>query len=199
MKDFNVLLLLIAVAINASEALGIPYMDLEYVVEGERKSRRVIFELYWDKVPKTAKNFYELVKGTKIKDEFYKYEGSLFHRIIPGFMMQGGDILMGNGTGSISIYDGKPFADEDFTKTHDSIGKLSMANSGPGTNGSQFFITFAPQPHLDHRHVVFGNVSEESIPLIKDIQRVNTHHDRPVIPVKIVKSGIIEEGGKEYL
>ncbi|AFN83981.1 peptidyl-prolyl cis-trans isomerase [Encephalitozoon romaleae SJ-2008] len=199
MKNRNVLLLLIGVAINASSALGTPYMDLEYVVGGEKKSGRVTFELYWNEAPKTARNFYELVKGTEIGDGFYKYEGSLFHRIIPGFMMQGGDILMGNGTGSISIYDGKPFADEDFIKTHDSIGKLSMANSGPNTNGSQFFITFAPQPHLDRKHVVFGNVSEESIPLINDIQRVNTRHARPVIPVKIVKSGIIEEGGKEYL
>ncbi|UTX43473.1 peptidyl-prolyl cis-trans isomerase [Encephalitozoon hellem] len=168
MKGRSTLLLLLAAAISAFEA-GTPYLDLEYVVNGEKRSGRVTFELYWDEAPRTARNFYELVRGTQINGELYKYENSEFHRIIPGFMMQGGDIVNGDGTGSISIYDGKLFEDEEFIRTHSSIGKLSMANRGPNTNGSQFFITFSPQPHLDRRHVVFGNVSQECIPLIESI------------------------------
>ncbi|AFM99272.1 cyclophilin-type peptidylprolyl cis-trans isomerase [Encephalitozoon hellem ATCC 50504] len=198
MKGRSTLLLLLAAAISAFEA-GTPYLDLEYVVNGEKRSGRVTFELYWDEAPRTARNFYELVRGTQINGELYKYENSEFHRIIPGFMMQGGDIVNGDGTGSISIYDGKLFEDEEFIRTHSSIGKLSMANRGPNTNGSQFFITFGPQPHLDRRHVVFGNVSQECIPLIESIQRVDISHTKPVAPVRIVRSGIVEEDEKEYL
>ncbi|ADM12498.1 peptidyl-prolyl cis-trans isomerase [Encephalitozoon intestinalis ATCC 50506] len=194
-----VLLVLLCMGVNTSPNRGTPYLDVEYVVNGTKKSGRITFELYWDAAPKTAANFYKLVEGTHIGNEFYKYEGSIFHRIIPEFMMQGGDIVKGNGTGSISIYDGQPFEDEKFIFGHDGIGKLSMANSGPNSNGSQFFITFSPQPHLDRKHVVFGNVNEDCISLIKDIEKVDIYSTRPIPPVKIVKSGIMEKDRKEYL
>lgn len=106
---------------------------------------RIIFELFAKDCPKTALNFWHLCKGDKTNPETNKpltYKGSKFHRIIPGFVIQGGDILKNDGTGSISIY-GKSFADENFVFSHDQAGLLSMANNGPNSNGSQFFITNA--------------------------------------------------------
>lgn len=191
--------ILLGVATAATTGHGTPYMDVEYVVDDQKRSGRIAFELYWDIAPKTARNFYDLVCGTEIGGTPYKYEGSLFHRIIPGFMMQGGDILNGDGTGSISTYNGKPFDDESFALAHDSIGRLSMANRGPNTNGSQFFITFGPQPHLDGLHVVFGSVLQDSVPLIRDIQQIRIRGSKPKHPVTIVRSGIIEEDEREYL
>jgi peptidylprolyl isomerase len=104
---------------------------------------RLIFELFAKDCPRTALNFYHLCKGDKTVDgKLLHYKGTPFHRIIPGFMCQGGDILNGDGTGSISIY-GKTFGDENFVFSHDGPGLLSMANRGANTNGSQFFITTA--------------------------------------------------------
>ena len=144
-------------------------------------------ELYAEKTPKTVANFVGLVEGTldwihpKTREKHRKpyYDGIIFHRVIQGFMIQGGDPL-GRGTGG----PGYNFADEFHPKArHNKAGILSMANSGRNTNGSQFFITLGPTPHLDDRHTVFGEVVE-GMDVVKKIGAVPTgKQDRPVKPV----------------
>ncbi|MCJ1283618.1 Peptidyl-prolyl cis-trans isomerase-like 1 [Xylographa opegraphella] len=142
----------------------------------------ITIALYKDQVPKTTRNFATLCAT-------HKYDNVIFHRIIPGFMIQGGDPT-GTGTGGKSIYGGK-FEDEfDSSLTHAAKGVLSMANSGPNTNGSQFFITLGPTPHLNGKHTVFGQVVD-GMEVVDAIGSVRTgEQDRPVKDVMILKSEV---------
>ncbi|ANZ74317.1 BA75_00603T0 [Komagataella pastoris] len=154
---------------------------------------RIIFELFNDIVPKTAENFRALSTGEKGVGSSGKplhYKGSTFHRIIKDFMVQGGDFTNGNGTGGESIY-GEKFEDENFQLTHDKPFLLSMANAGPGTNGSQFFITTVPTPHLDNKHVVFGKVIAGKA-TVRKIER-NSEGEAPIEPVVIEDCGELPE------
>mgnify|MGYP001066640585 FL=1 len=159
-------------------------------IAGEQAGR-IVFELFSDVVPKTAENFRALCTGEKglgrTTGKPLHYRGCSFHRVIKKFMLQGGDFSNHNGTGGESIYGGK-FADENLTLHHDPF-VLSMANSGPNSNGSQFFITTVPCPHLDGKHVVFGRVVD-GIPIVKQIELLRTNTaNNPMQPVVIENCG----------
>ena len=153
------------------------------------------FQLHSDIVPKTCENFLQICEGSSKeltpKGKQLTYVGTKFHRIVPGFLCQGGDLTRLNGKGGWSIY-GASFPDENFTLKHSAAGVLSMANQGPNTNSSQFFITFSPCPMLDGKHTVFGNIVK-GLELLEKIQSLGTANGKPRVKVTISNSGAVKE------
>ncbi|KAI0331597.1 hypothetical protein GY45DRAFT_1322206 [Cubamyces sp. BRFM 1775] len=171
---------------TSASAAATPMSNVFFDVAIDSKpSGRIVFKLFDDVVPRTAKNFRELATG----QHGFGYAGSTFHRIIPNFMLQGGDFTRHNGTGGKSIY-GEKFADENFKLRHTKPGLLSMANAGPNTNGSQFFITTVVTSWLDGKHVVFGEVVE-GMDVVKAIEAVGSESGRPKARVTITSSGTV--------
>jgi len=154
----------------------------------------MVFELFSKDVPKTAENFRALCTGEKGECKVKKgkklhYKGSILHRVIPEFAIQGGDFTNADGTGGESIY-GDKFQDENFKHNHNDVGVLSMANGGPNTNGSQFFITTAPCPKLDGQHVVFGKLIE-GLEVLQAIEKLGSKMGKPKSTVRVVDCGEI--------
>ncbi|OBA21655.1 hypothetical protein METBIDRAFT_78558 [Metschnikowia bicuspidata var. bicuspidata NRRL YB-4993] len=201
MKAFSFLALLVSVfaffkfSVAAEVAENPPitnkvYFDIE---QGGEKLGRIVIGLFGTVVPRTVENFRQLAVSD---DPKFGYKESIFHRVIPNFMIQGGDFETGKGYGGKSIYGGK-FDDENFTLKHDRKYRLSMANAGRNTNGSQFFLTTAVTSWLNGAHVVFGEVVE-GFEVIDTIEKTKTDRaDRPVKEVKIVASGELPVEGTE--
>eukprot|EP01062_Namystynia_karyoxenos_P082461 TRINITY_DN9292_c1_g1_i1.p1 TRINITY_DN9292_c1_g1~~TRINITY_DN9292_c1_g1_i1.p1 ORF type:complete len:489 (+),score=172.09 TRINITY_DN9292_c1_g1_i1:75-1541(+) len=178
-------------ALAAERRKSNPKVWFDITIGGE-PSGRIEFELYSHCAPKTAENFRALCTGEKGVGKAGKplhYKGCVFHRIIPGFMCQGGDFTNGDGTGGESIY-GEKFADEDFSELHTKKGLLSMANAGKDTNGSQFFITVAETRHLDGKHVVFGEVTS-GYDIVEKMEAVGSASGSTEKPVFIADCGVV--------
>ena len=171
---------------------GNPKVYFDVTAGGEAVGR-VVMQLRQDVVPKTAENFRQLC----LKPEGEGYKKSSFHRVIPDFMCQGGDFTNHDGTGGVSIF-GEKFADENFQLKHTGAGILSMANAGPGTNGSQFFLCTAKTAWLNDKHVVFGKVVK-GMDVVKAIEEVGSSSGTTSKKVTVVKAGEIGADAEDFL
>ena len=167
---------------KSHQSFTLVYLDMGI---NKKKIGRLTIKLYDAIVPRTVNNFKAFIRGFK----GYSYKGCNMHRIIPDFCVQGGDLTRGDGTGGFSIY-GDKFEDENFSIKHDQMGVLSMANSGPGTNGSQFFITLKETPHLDGVHVGFGAVVDGEEVLHK-LNSIGSPDGTPRYMVTILDCGFL--------
>ena len=177
------------------------YLDVR-IGAPDTPSRRIVIGLYGDTAPKTCDNFEALCMGSlsqlspksPYKGKPYSYVGSPFHRVIPNFMVQGGDWTRGDGTGGRSVFKGSKFADEigGLKLPHAAAGTLSMANAGPNTNSSQFFITLKSTPHLNGRHVVFGKIMDKSsMAVVRDIEAVGSSRGPTKVEVTVTGCGLV--------
>ncbi|KAL4780040.1 cyclophilin-like domain-containing protein [Aspergillus varians] len=166
-----------------------PIVFFDVALGGEPLGR-LRLELFAGVTPRTAENFRQFCTGESKNQQGRPqgYKGSKFHRVIKDFMIQGGDFINGDGTGSCTIYGAPKFPDENFILRHDRPGLLSMANSGPNTNGCQFFITTAATPFLNGKHVVFGQVID-GMDIVQMIENTRTTRDKPNQDVAIIQCG----------
>ncbi|XP_046877225.1 probable inactive peptidyl-prolyl cis-trans isomerase-like 6 [Hypomesus transpacificus] len=172
---------------------GHTFVYLDIAIRGEAVGR-LLFELFSDLCPKTCKNFQALCtgeEGLSNNDLLLTYKGSLFHRVVPNGWIQGGDILpLAKGTGGESIY-GPTFEDESFAVSHSKRGILGMANQGPHSNGSQFYITLQPANWMDRKYVAFGEVIEGT-EVLRKLEEVQTYNERPKQECKVLDCGVFE-------